>query len=123
VSADGKVAYFDRTASYDPEMRNLVVASLDASGNVIGIPQCYRTNAWSLAPINGYPVPGNYNTTITAILVNATKSRLYIAESRSAAQPTTSGLNVYTLHGEGTPIGTGADLSGWEWPWPRYDLG
>lgn len=103
VSVDGKVAYFGRTASYDPEMRNLVVASLDASGNIIGIPQCYRTSAWSLAPISGYPGPGKYNTTITAILVNAAKSRLYIAESRSAAQPTTSGLNVYTLDGEGNP--------------------
>jgi hypothetical protein len=38
VSADGKVAYFGRYASSDPEMRNLVVASLDPFGEVIGIP-------------------------------------------------------------------------------------
>src|SRR5215471_3541292 len=55
VSADGKVAYFGRTGSHDPAMRNLVVASLDASGNVIGIPQCYSTSAWPLEPIGGYP--------------------------------------------------------------------
>src|SRR5215468_332149 len=83
VSADGRVAYFGRTASYDPGMRNLVVASLDASGDIVGIPQCYPTSDWSLAPINGYPISSGYNTTITAILVNPAKSRLYLGESRS----------------------------------------
>jgi hypothetical protein len=105
VSADGRAAYFGRTASYDPGMRNLVVASLDASGDIVGIPQCYPTSGWSLAPINGYPISSGYNTTITAILVNPAKSRLYLGESRSAVQPTTSGLNVYTLDAQGKPTG------------------
>ena len=43
ASADGRLVYFGRAASYDPAMRNLVVASLDESGNVAGIPQCYPT--------------------------------------------------------------------------------
>jgi hypothetical protein len=50
VSSDGKVAYFGRTASSDPEMRNLVVASLDTSGDVIGIPQCYCTSVHPFCP-------------------------------------------------------------------------
>jgi hypothetical protein len=107
VSNDGKVAYFGRTASYDPAMRNLVVASLHASGNVIGIPQCYPSSAWPLAPINGYPVASGYEneTTITTILVNSAKRRLYMGESRSGVQPTTPGLNVYTLDAQGNPTG------------------
>jgi hypothetical protein len=107
VSTDGRLAYFGRTASYDPEMRNLVVASLDPSGNVVGIPQCYPTSAWPLALIEGYPATDRYNTTITAIVVNSTKNRLYMGESRSATQPATSpALNVYMLDAGGNPIGT-----------------
>jgi hypothetical protein len=104
LSADGKVVYFGRTASYDPDMRNLVVASLDIFGEIIGIPQCYPTSAWALAPINGYPVPSTHNTTITAILVNSAQDRLYTAESRGVV-PTIPGLNVYTLDAAGYPIG------------------
>ena len=106
ASVDGRLVYFGRTASYDPAMRNLVVASLDAFGNVLGIPQGYPSSAWPLAPIGGYPPVAVNNATITAILVNAAKSRLYMAESRTAAtQPTTPGLNVYTLDAGGNPTG------------------
>ena len=105
ISDDGKVAYFGRTASYDPMMRNLVVVALDSSGNVKGIPTCYPTSAWALAPINGYPVASGYNSTITALALNTGKARLYIGESRSAVHPTTPGLNVYTLDASGHPDG------------------
>jgi hypothetical protein len=85
-------------------MRNLVVASLDTSGNIIGIPQCYPTSVWPLALINGYPAEINYATTIRTILVNSAKSRLYMGEDRMGPQPTSSGLNVYTLDVKGNPI-------------------
>jgi hypothetical protein len=97
VSPNGRVAYFGRTASLDPEMRNLVVASLDASGNVIGIPRCY--------PTSDRPLARGYNTTITALLLNSAKRRLYIAEMRSSTTPTPYRLNVYSLDTNGYPTG------------------
>jgi hypothetical protein len=104
VSPNGRVAYFGRTASHDPEMRNLVVASLDASGNVIGIPRCYPTSAWPLAPIG----PFDTHTTMTALLLNSPKRRLYMGEMRisTAPKPKPYGLNVYTLDANGYPTGT-----------------
>jgi hypothetical protein len=104
VSPNGRVAYFGRTVSHDREMRNLVVASLDASGNVIGIPRCYPTSDRPLAPIGaaGYDV-----TTITALLLNSAKRRLYVGEMRQ--EPSTAstpyGLNIYTLDTNGYPTG------------------
>lgn len=104
VSPNGTVAYFGRTASHDPEMRNLVVASLDTSGNVIGIPKCYPSSDRPLAPIKGYLGTDNH-TTVTSIVVNSAKRRLYTGESRADVPLTTPGLNVYTLDTHGNPSG------------------
>ena len=100
VSPNGRVAYFGRTASHDPEMRNLVVAPLDASGNVIGIPRCYPTSAWPLAPIG--PGGDSYST-ITVLLLNSAKRRLYMGEMREGASTASTpyGLNIYTLDTNG----------------------
>jgi hypothetical protein len=106
MSGDGTVAYFGRTTSRDPQMRNLVVASLDSVGNVQGIPKCYPTSTRLLAVIDNTSQPSPYNTTITALALNATKRRLYIGETRSAAKtPPAPGLNVYTLDAGGNPTG------------------
>ncbi len=106
VLPDGKKAYFGRANSRDPQMRNLVVASLDSAGGVLGVPQSYPTSTSPLDLIAGYPAGGDTNTAITAILVNAAKGRLYMAESRAAGgAPTTPGLNVYTLDSSGEPVG------------------
>jgi hypothetical protein len=106
VSPNGRVAYFGRTESFDPEMRNLVVASLDASGNVIGIPRGYPTSDRPLAPI-GAAGAGNDTTTITALLLNSAKRRLYVGEMREGPSTASAryGLNVYTLDTNGYPTG------------------
>jgi hypothetical protein len=87
VSPNGRLAYFGRTTSHDPEMRNLVVASLDASGNVSGIPRCYPTSDRPLAPIGA---GGFDHTTITALLLNSARRRLYIGEIRLGPSTTST---------------------------------
>jgi hypothetical protein len=109
VSSDGGKAYFGRAGSVDPQMRNLVVASLDSSGGVVGVPRCYPSSAWPLDPIVGYRATGEATGVyISAILVDGARRRLYMAEIREATppwRPTASGLNVYTLDPAGEPVG------------------
>jgi hypothetical protein len=52
VSANGRLLYLGRANSRDPQMRNLVVVSLDGSGRVTGVPRgSVSDQAKWLAPV------------------------------------------------------------------------
>src|SRR5580698_1519602 len=73
AATNGKMAYFGLCGSDDPAMRNLVVTTLNSTGAVTGVPQCYVTSTYPLAPTMGYPQTGSYQADITAMLLNPGK--------------------------------------------------
>jgi hypothetical protein len=104
ASPHGLKVYLGRSNVSDPTLLNLVVGTLDSSGNVVGTPRLYPSSAAPLNPISD-PLPSSHNhASVCAIVVNSAANRLYMGDERSDSNGVPS-LNVYTLDGTGEPTG------------------
>ncbi len=99
LSTEGRRLYLGSRNSYRVDRRNLVVATLDEAGKLVGEPRRYVDSTVEL--------PEKTHATITALLMDASYHKLYLTGILRSAQPVNESrlLTVWDLDEQGEPRG------------------
>ncbi len=99
LSPDARRLYVGLAVSHRLDRRNLAVIPLDAQAKPSGQAQRYRDGELAL--------PEGANATVTTLLPDPVRRKLYLGVSHTAAQPVALSrlLTVWDLDAAGTPIG------------------
>ncbi len=106
ASPDGRTIYLGRRNSGDLARRNLIVGSVDAGGVVTGEPRAYLDSE--------IPLPEKAQATVSALLPDFPRRKLYLANLYAAATPPAVSrvLTVYDVDAAGEPVGKPRSFEG-----------